>query len=610
MGSISAYDTRNYAQFNPLSMQEVLQPAMMMREQHDKLQEEYSAQEQAGGLSLLGLKEGIDDEAIKIHQNYMSETKKAADELATKGFIESGRRKNLYGLKQQYNSNVVPLQNQLKIRQERAEELRKIQLQDPTFRATANPNEIGLTAGLKNPEAFNYTGVSGNQLYTSAAKKLEQLSKVIDQEIPELKKMPGMSFQYFTALQSGANPAQVAAAMKQKGFDPTTVDKMTNMIHSTIDTTMQEHGVYDKFKNNPQVIDELWNTTSQAAFNALGQRQFGNVTDQAGMHLWQRNLAQKDEQDRLSQANKQNILEDPEIVNDELYQKHSSVIDYINSGKYKSSKRKGGFDYDAEIKKINDSNIPQWRKDAALKGIAQARMHDTGVDNTMDKKIEALSRKYKTTNLKEIAAFEQQELEKTKQLISVRYYNDDDNSASKQIIENLKFSTDKKDKEFIENLPKTKNGDIDYSSIRTGISPIKGYVVEAIDKNGKVLQNKIHSSKTGSPTLQGYNPESVSKAYDKMIRGNYSIKDIEDTGEFINTNRMPESQRKKLGIPSNVYIGANDDGSGTIKVFTKEQLENGIQDGQVFEYLNGRLGTIHELGEARFYSKNGVFTIK
>jgi hypothetical protein len=133
----------------------------------------------------------------------MDETKRAADELATKGFIDSGRRRNLYGLKQQYNQNVVPLQNQLKIRQDRAEELRRMQLQDPTFRATLNPNEIGLTSGLKNPEAFNYSGVSGNQMYKSVAEKANQLSKVIEQEHPELIKSK-LAYNYFTAVQSGA----------------------------------------------------------------------------------------------------------------------------------------------------------------------------------------------------------------------------------------------------------------------------------------------------------------------------------------------------------------------------------------------------------------------
>ena len=237
-------------------------------------------------------------------------------------------------------------------------------------------------------------------------------------------------------------------------------------------------------------------------------------------------------------------------------------------------------------------------------------MFDSSIDNTMDKKIEALGKKYKTTNINEIIKREQQELEKTKQLISVRYYNSADNSASKQIIENLKFSNDPKDKEFVKSLPKLKSGDVDYSSVRTGISPIKGYVVEYVDENGKIKQNKIHSSKTGSPTLMNYNPENLTKTYDKMIRGDFNVKDIESLGEFINTSNLSEKQRKELGLPSGVYIGANDDGTGTISTFTKSQIEKGLEDEDVFDYLNGRLNTIHQTSEARFYSKNGEFIIK
>lgn len=607
---ISQYDQQNFAQYKPISMQEMWAPAAAMRQQHDQLQEEYAQQEEQGGLSLLGIDPVKDKVAYDIQQNYIARTKDAADQLATKGFIDSGRRRGLMEIKSLYTNQVVPLQNQLKIRQERADMLYKMKLQNPTYRATMDPNSVSLTSGLKDPNAFNFDGVSGSDLYNSAAKKLEQLSKTINQDVPELKKMPKLSFQYFTAIQSGATPDQAANAMKREGYDPAVVDKMTNMIHGTIDSTMREFGVYDKFKGNDKAINELWDSTSQAAYNAIGTKQFGNVTDQAGMHSWQRSLAQKDEQERLQQANKQNILEDPEVVNDELYKKHSSLIDYMKSGKYKSSKRKNGFDYDAEIKKIDNSDLPQWRKDAAKKGIAQSRMFDSSIDNTMDKKIEALGKKYKTTDINEIIKREQQELEKTKQLISVRYYNSADNSASKQIIENLKFSNDPKDKEFVKSLPKLKSGDVDYSSIRTGISPIKGYVVEYVDENGKIKQNKIHSSKTGSPTLMNYNPENLTKTYDKMIRGDFNVKDIELMGEFINTSNLSEKQRKELGLPSGMYIGANDDGTGTISTFTKSQIEKGLEDEDVFDYLNGRLNTIHQTSEARFYSKNGEFIIK
>ena len=107
-----------------------------------------------------------------------------------------------------------------------------------------------------------------------------------------------------------------------------------------------------------------------------------------------------------------------------------------------------------------------------------------------------------------------------------------------------------------------------------------------------------------------YNPENLTKTYDKMIRGDFNVKDIESLGEFINTSNLSEKQRKELGLPFGVYIGANDDGTGTISTFTKSQIEKGLEDEDVFDYLNGRLNTIHQTSEARFYSKNGEFIIK
>lgn len=250
-----------------------------MRQQHDQLQEEYANAEQAAQQGFSGLNPEVDKEALAIHKQFMDQTKAAADELATKGFIDSGRRRSLLKLKSIYTNQVAPLQQQIALRASRNEELRKMQLQDPTFRATANPNQVSLVSGLKNPNAFDYDGVSGNQLYSTAAKKLEQLSKTINQDVPELKKMPKLSFQYFTAIQSGATPDQAANAMKREGYDPAVVDKMTNMIHGTIDSTMREFGVYDKFKGNDKAINELWDSTSQAAYNAIGTKQFGQVHD-------------------------------------------------------------------------------------------------------------------------------------------------------------------------------------------------------------------------------------------------------------------------------------------------------------------------------------------
>ena len=54
----------------------------------------------------------------------------------------------------------------------------------------------------------------------------------------------------------------------------------------------------------------------------------------------------------------------------------------------------------------------------------------------------------------------------------------------------------------------------------------------------KLNRTKIHSSKTGSPTLMNYNPENLTKTYDKMIRGDFSVKDIRVYGENLLTRQI------------------------------------------------------------------------
>ena len=256
----------------------------MLREQHDKLQEDYSNAEQAAQQGFSGLNPEVDKEALAIHKQFMDQTKAAADELATKGFIDSGRRRSLLNLKSIYTNQVAPLQQQIALRASRNEELRKIQLQDPTFRATANPNQVSLVSGLKNPNAFDYDGVSGNQLYSSVAKKAEQLGKVISQEHPKLMSS-GIFANYFTALQSGASLDQIDKAMKSGGrYNPHDVDKMTQMLHSIVGSTMNEFGVPSKFAGNQAAQQDLWNAAAQGLYSAAGTKQFGQMQDDMALY--------------------------------------------------------------------------------------------------------------------------------------------------------------------------------------------------------------------------------------------------------------------------------------------------------------------------------------
>ena len=129
--SISQYDVLNYANYKPASLQDMFAPAEAMRQQEDKLQEEYSQQGQLGSMSLNNIDKIKDKKAYDIKQNYIQQTKDAADLLATKGFIDSGRRRNLMDIKTIYNNQVVPYMNALAVRQAKSSEYSKTTTDHP-----------------------------------------------------------------------------------------------------------------------------------------------------------------------------------------------------------------------------------------------------------------------------------------------------------------------------------------------------------------------------------------------------------------------------------------------------------------------------------------------
>lgn len=565
---ISQYDVLNYAQYTPRTTQEIWAPLQYMRENHDRLQEEYAQQEQQGGLSLLGIDPVKDKAAYDIQQNYIAKTKEAADQLATKGFIDAGRRRNLMELKSLYTNQVVPLQNQLKIRQERAEELRKIQLQDPTFRATINPNDISLTDGLKSPTAFNYDGVSGNQLYSTAAKKLEQLSKTINQDIPELKKMPKLSFQYFTAIQSGATPEQAASAMKREGYDPSTVDKMTNMIHETIDSAMQEFGVYDKFKNDPKTIEELWNTTSQAAYNAIGTKQFGQVHDSWGEG--NARLAQQQQNNQIDYA-PTDVDEDPEITDSDRYNKINKDLSilktllkggkYTPSSYYKNSKEFK--DYETALKKRQNELSKNPNQNTITGYGVTIALPSNYAEYQKSKQIESIANKYGIRRFDKLQSKLESDLDNMRKMSKIMWVDDNKDVAKKHYLQNIisnKVQSQKFEDEIGISPQEILNDHKKLGILRFGINPRRGLFAqysESPSKHKKVSLDYGISGNSYSST-----DSRVNAAYNKAFEGNLSGNDLVATGHFRKVNGGYETTTMSDRNNKPIFVSDDDIKSG------------------------------------------------
>ena len=253
-----------------------------MRQQHDKLQEEYAQQELLGGAASLGLQKGIDDVAIAANQKYMDETKKAADELATKGFIDAGRRRNLMSLKQQYTQNVLPIQNALKVRDEAARFDREMKAKDQTYRSTFDPSKVAVTDYLNNNQAFNPQGVSVGVMSKDAANEFSQLKNLVSQKYPSIAQS-GVIGTLWTKVNSGVSIEEISGFIKNeaanKNIDPKVLSSLGQEMHNIVENNLRKHGAYKAFGNDENAMKDLRSSVANMAIYSLGEPKFGQMND-------------------------------------------------------------------------------------------------------------------------------------------------------------------------------------------------------------------------------------------------------------------------------------------------------------------------------------------
>ena len=83
--AVSPYDQAAWSTYTPLSSQEILQPALMMRERHDRLDEEYAAiDDELQRIAFIA--ETENDPAVQqMYNNYTTQLESGMNELMERG---------------------------------------------------------------------------------------------------------------------------------------------------------------------------------------------------------------------------------------------------------------------------------------------------------------------------------------------------------------------------------------------------------------------------------------------------------------------------------------------------------------------------------------------
>lgn len=177
MATIGPYDQVSFANYTPMSSQEILMPALMMREKHDKLEEEYSQiDDELNKVAFIA--ETEDNPILKQrYSNYMNSLVQNRDKLMTQG-ITSNSRKDMLGLRSKFQSEIQPINLGYQMKLKDIEAFNQKKMQDSSF-IGPDPSQRSVMDYINNGlQPFTMQGVSGNEIAKQTAEMAQQYSQL------------------------------------------------------------------------------------------------------------------------------------------------------------------------------------------------------------------------------------------------------------------------------------------------------------------------------------------------------------------------------------------------------------------------------------------------
>lgn len=156
------------ANYNPLSMQEMLVPFTAYKDAFDKSEAAYDElTEKADTFKYLAkrLEDNPDSEAARIYKGYADELAKQAQDLAQNG-LSMGNRRALTDLKRRYQGEIGQLEIANKAMDEERKLRRQMSAKDSSMLYAVDNLDIDQFLGGNTPNLY---GISGNDLYTKGA---------------------------------------------------------------------------------------------------------------------------------------------------------------------------------------------------------------------------------------------------------------------------------------------------------------------------------------------------------------------------------------------------------------------------------------------------------
>ena len=248
--------------FQPFSFERYIQPYQIYGQ-------EYKAQEEA--LSELATKANVWEEmaneqtdpyAYKMYKTYANDLESQVGQLAREG-LTPGNRQNMLKMKQRYSSEIVPIEQAYKRRQELIDEQRKLQEQDNTLMFDKIASEMSLDDLIKNPQ-LSYQSYSGATLAKQVGDAAKSLSKEMRENPRKWRSILGG--QYFESImQNGYRPEEIILAIQDN-------PNASPILQGIVEDAVGSSGI-SKWEDE-SILDRAYEYARQGLWNAVGETQY------------------------------------------------------------------------------------------------------------------------------------------------------------------------------------------------------------------------------------------------------------------------------------------------------------------------------------------------
>lgn len=283
------YSFISNAKFRPFSYQEMLQPLQAYTQEYNTIQE---------GMGELGTKadvfermanEQTDPQAYAMYKQYSNDLAKQAESLAKQGLTPASRQ-GLIDMKRRYSSEIVPIEQAYKRRQELVDEQRKLQAQDSTLLFDRPASTLSLDELISNP-ALSPQSYSGALLSKQVGTAAQNLAKNVREDKRKWEDILGKQY-YETIMQRGFKPDEILQAVQNN-------PKASPILQGIVEDAVGSSGIRNWGDEN--ILNRAYDYARQGLWNAVGETQYQTLSNKAYDYTMQ---------ERLVQARKKGTKED------------------------------------------------------------------------------------------------------------------------------------------------------------------------------------------------------------------------------------------------------------------------------------------------------------